>query len=152
MHDGASDECVAACTRLAHQIQSGKIVVAVDSEASGEEILREYLKVVGESSRAGIGSKLATRLWRLRHSESVCRQVKITSASEGRGAFSEVPASLHDFDHDDHKWIAVAVAEGDNPPVYQAKDSEWWARRDDLLASGVDVQFLCASDFIDGLS
>ncbi|HWA82589.1 MAG TPA: hypothetical protein VG820_04095 [Fimbriimonadaceae bacterium] len=150
LHDGASDECVAACSRLARQIQDGKILVAVDSEQSGEAVLREYLAVLNTRNKAGIGSKLAVRLWRLRHDSKVCRRVDI-NAVPGADTYQEVPADLHDFDPDDHKWIAIAAADQEDPPIYQAHDKEWWERREDFVRSGVDVQFLCASDLVDDM-
>lgn len=149
LHDGASDECVALCRQLARQIQEGKTIVAVDSEESGEEILREYLRVLNGSHNAGVASKLAVRLWHLRHDPGVCRRVSITPSGAHEESFAEVPAQLRDFDADDHKWIAVSVAEGGGPPIYQAKDGEWWSRRTDFVDSGIDVQFVCSGDMVE---
>jgi hypothetical protein len=150
LYDGASDECVAACSRLARQIQEGKILVAVDSEQSGEVVLREYLDALNDKRQAGVGSKLAVRLWRMRHDSNVCRKVDITTVPD-TSSYEEVPADLRDFDTDDHKWIAVASADDENPPIYQAHDREWWERREDFVRNGIDVQFLCASDLVDDM-
>jgi hypothetical protein len=151
LHPDASEECVSACRQLLRQIQAGRVVLAVDSAQSNEEILREYLGVLRGGSKAGVASKIAVRLWRLRHDSNVCRQVDLTPPTTTAETFAEVPASLHDFDDDYHKWIAVAVAEGGKPPIYQAMDGEWWERRRDFAECGIDVQFLCAGDLIEAL-
>lgn len=148
LHDSASDECKAACSQIARQVQEGKILLAVDSERSGETILREYLGALKGRQKDGVASKLAIRLWHLRHDPAVCKRVDVTIEGE---SFAEVPAKLRDFDRDDHKWIAVACGEGGGPPIYQAKDGEWWSRRSDFADCGIDVQFLCAADLIETL-
>jgi hypothetical protein len=147
MHSGASDECRAACLRLANRLHNG-LVVAVDSEASGEAVLREYLKTLKDQKTAGVGTKLAVHLWRRRRAASVCRAVDLTLTGDAGETFEEVPAALRDLDHDDHKWIAVALAEPSRPQIFQALDTEWWERRKDFAAAGVDVQFLCATDLL----
>jgi hypothetical protein len=151
LHDGASDECVAACRQMSHHIQERRTVLIVDCEESGEQILREYLQVLKGSHQAGVASKLAVRLWHLRHDPKVCKRVTVTPSGENGESFAEIPARLRDFDADDHKWIAVAVADGGRPPIYQAKDGEWWSRRADFVESGIDVQFLCSGDMIEAI-
>jgi hypothetical protein len=143
LHDHASEECVLACIRLLRAVIDGKKIVGVD-DADG--ILGEYLKTLGESSRAGVGQKLASRLWRTRYDPNVCHRVEITPIDDPPGSFSEVPLPLRDFDADDQRFLAVAAAEGVNPPIFQALDQEWWQRRPDMAANGLDVQFLCATD------
>jgi hypothetical protein len=150
LHPEASDECRAACIKLAGTINAGAIV-AVDSEASGEVVLREYLQTVGRSKTSGVGQKLAVRLWHRRYDTSVCRRVNISAMEESSGTFEEVPETLRDFDNDDHKWIAVAIADETKPQIFQALDREWWQRRKDFVEAGLDVQFLCALDLIAGI-
>jgi hypothetical protein len=146
LHGEASDDCLAACIRIAHSIQGG-VVVAVDS---GDLILSEYLRVLGRDHRAGLGAKLASSLWRRRYDANVCRQVEITPTEDPPGSFEEVPERLRDFDDDDQVYFAVVFADGTGLQIYQALDGEWWDRRADLAAGGLDVQFLCAADLLDG--
>lgn len=77
-------------------------------------------------------------LWRLPD----CQRVKITKSG---ASYREFPrrAGLDDFDLSDRKFIAVANAHPDKPPVLQATDSEWWGWKDVLQNAGVRVHFLC---------
>lgn len=149
LHDRASETCRTHCAELLSQIQQGKHIVVVDNECSGEAIFNEYLQTLKDRHVSGVGTKLAINLWRRRHDPSVCRKVDITPCDIPPGSFDDVPERLKDFDIDDHKWIAVAVAEGSHPKIYQALDSEWWDRSRDFVESGIDVVFLCATDLID---
>jgi hypothetical protein len=149
LHQGASDTCRAHCTQLVSRIQQGRHVVAVDGEGSGDAILSEYLQTLRKTHSSGIGSKLAITLWRRRHDPAVCRKVDITPCDTPPGSFDEVPEQLKNIDIDDHKWIAVAVAAGNNPKIYQAHESEWWNRSRDFVESGIEVVFLCATDLME---
>lgn len=151
LHPEASLECVAACTALARQIQQGRVRPVVDSENSGRLVFAEYLRVLKDSHLSGLGSKLAISLWHQHWDEGICRTMDITPCDEPEGSFDEVPEVLKDFDLDDHKWMAVAVAEGSNPMIFQALDEQWWARSDDFATAGLNVQFLCAADLIETL-
>ncbi len=144
MHDGASDHCKLNCVSLLRRIEGG-VILAVDA---GDEVLSEYLGALRGSGTSGPGKKLATALWRRRHDPAVCRKVHINSIDRPPGSYAEVPESLRDFDTDDQKFLAVAVAEGSQPPLFQALDTEWWLRRQDISREGIDVQFLCASDLM----
>lgn len=142
MHDGASDQCVGSCLALLQRISDG-VVLAVDAD---DQILAEYLGTLSAATTSGLAVKLANRLWRTRHNADHCKPVAITPTDSG--SFVEVPSTLRNFDQDDQKFLAVAVAEGSTAPVFQALDAEWWERRVDLAAGGLDVQFLCAADLV----
>ena len=62
--------------------------------------------------------------------------------------FQEFPTdpALADFDPDDRKFIAVALAHAENPSILQAVDSAWWTYRDALRQNGVTVDFICEDD------
>ena len=144
MHDGATEECVLACTRLANRIVEGQ-VVAVDTS---DLILFEYIAALRSATDSGVAKKLAATLWRRRHDTRVCARFPITPIDDPPGAFGEVPEAVRDFDTDDQKFLAVAAAVGSTPPIFQALDTEWWTRRADLTAAGFDIQFLCVADML----
>jgi hypothetical protein len=144
MHAGASDECILACVRLIRRVLDGHRV-GVDE---GDEILAEYVQALRKSTKSGVGKKLALSLWRRRYDDGVCHRLPITPLDQSTGSFVEVPASLRDFDMDDQKFLAVAAAEGQTPPIFQALDNEWWRRRPDLAVNGLDIQFLCVADIL----
>ena len=139
MNDAASEACQLACIRLIERIHAG-VRVAVDSS---DEVLTEYLSVLERARVPGAGAKLAKHLRHLKWDDAVCHLLEITPTRDGTGSYEEVPAGLRTFDSDDQKFIAVAIAEGSSPCLYQALDVEWWDRRADFLAAGIDLQFVC---------
>jgi hypothetical protein len=145
MHRGASGECVLSCIRFLRKIDGGA-AIAVDL---GDEILLEYINTLSSAEVPGLATKLARLLYRTRFGSDTVRRVPITRRDEPPGMYEEVPETLHDFDDDDQKFLAVAVAEGGNPQVLQALDREWYDRYDDLRAAGIDVQFVCLTDLIE---
>lgn len=144
LNDDASEACVASCVALARRVQEGLPVTVDDSGL----MLAELIETMKKSRSAGIGVKLAASLWRRRYDPQVCHQVTITPSDNPPGSFSEVPTRLRDFDVDDHKFLAIAVAHGPGTQVFQALDQEWWVRRRDFAASGIDVQFVCATELV----
>lgn len=144
MHAGASDGCVLACVRLVRRVLDGH-KVGVDE---GDEILGEYVQALRRSAKSGVGGKLARFLWHRRYDASICHRLPITPLGQPSGSFVEVPTFLRDFDTDDQKFLAVAAAEGQTPPIFQALDKEWWRRRSDFAENGLDVQFLCVADIL----
>jgi hypothetical protein len=140
----ASEECVLACVQLCRRIAEGQRVGVDESDA----ILQEYVETLKIAPSSGIAKKLASRLWRTRYDDRACRRVPITPLDHPPGSYEEVPEALRDFDTDDQKFFAVAVAEECAPQLFQALDGEWWARRVDLAACALDVQFLCVTDML----
>jgi hypothetical protein len=144
LHGGASEACRLACIELVKLVEGG-LPVAVDSF---DEIVSEYVGALRGSGTAGLGVKVAQRLYRLRRDRGVCHVVDVTRVDGPPRSFEEVPEALRDFDDDDHKFIAVAAAEACQPQIYTAVDAEWWQRRQDFADASIDVQFLCAGDFL----
>ena len=47
---------------------------------------------------------------------------------------------------DDRKFIAVACAHPEKPPILQAVDSQWWDFHNAFRQHGVTVEFICEDD------
>ena len=62
--------------------------------------------------------------------------------------FEEFPddPALDEFDPDDRKFIAVALAHPEKPPILQAVDSQWWDFRNAFRRHGVTIEFICEDD------
>jgi hypothetical protein len=50
------------------------------------------------------------------------------------------------YDPSDQKFLAVAAAHPDRPPILQALDSKWWGWQSALGAIGVTIDFLCPGE------
>lgn len=68
-------------------------------------------------------------------------------AMRGFVTFPDDPA-LTTFDADDRKFVAVACAHPEKPPILQAADSKWLDWAPALKTHGVAVTFLCQADII----
>jgi len=146
LHAGASEASVAACVQLAVRMQAGDLIVALDT---ADEILSEYLRALNQGRSAGLAVKLARRLQQRKHDPKVCRQIAITPLPDPAGSYYEVPASVRDIDPDDQKFFAVAAAEQEKLQIFAGLDFEWWQRKKDLSAAGLDVQFLCSDQLFE---
>ena len=84
--------------------------------------------------------------WRTTHRQ--CDFVSITPIDDLETDFQEFPTdpALTGFDPADRKFIAVALAHSEKPPILQAVDSEWWNYRDALRQNGVTIDFICEDD------
>ncbi len=72
-------------------------------------------------------------------------RVKITPKPEDRDDFHELPpaAKAACSDRSDRKFLAVAAAHPERPPILQAFDSKWWGWREALATAGIMIHFLC---------
>ena len=139
----ASQQCVMNCSQNLREIQQGKILVLDDRWL----IIKEYLKNVSSSGQPGVGDAflkwVLTNKGNLKH----CQLVPITEVSENN--FSEFPkdAELKDFDPSDRKFVAVALAHLEKPPILNAVDSDWKNFEDRLAVYGIKVEFICPDSF-----
>ena len=64
-------------------------------------------------------------------------------------SFVEFPDDdpLANFDHDDRKWVAVAIASGLNPPIVSATDSDY-VEFETALKRHVRLEILCRTSAI----
>jgi len=140
----ASLQCVLTCIRrLENVMDKGRIVLD-----NSWLILTEYKNHLSSSGQPGVGD--AFLKWALTNRANLerCELIEITPKESDSSDFEEFPADdeLHDFDLDDRKFVAVALAHPERPPVLQAVDTEWWAKRGVLERAGVQIDFLCVAD------
>ena len=102
----ASDGCVEQCVDELERIVNGCVVV-LDSDGL---ILDEYQKILNFSGHPGAGDAFFKWLFFNQANPEHCRKVAITPHAD-RG-FEEFPddSALANFDRDDRKFIAVALA------------------------------------------
>jgi hypothetical protein len=141
-HPGVSEACVQRCvTWLEGLMQTGRI--ALDDAF---EIVREYQHKTHASNGEGAGDAFIR--WVLHHIDDPvrCDLVPVAhDALRGYEAFPDDPA-LAAFDAADRKFVAVAHAHPESPPILQAADCKWLDWSPALAQHGVQVQFLCDAE------
>ena len=142
LHGKANDRCVNACIKRLRQVQqSGGLLI----DDTGR-ILLEYTKNLGRSGQPGAGEVFAKWACDNQAISRRVRQVAIKARTDGGWRrFDEFPddAGLKSFDPNDQKFVAVALASGENPPILNAVDSDWWNHRNALNSIGINIEFLC---------
>ena len=138
----ASASCVLTCIERLQQIRDGDVKLVLDDDW---RILNEYMR-----NLHSVGIEFGDRFLRdlLTNIDKICEFVSITNVEGLENEFLEFPSDhgLANFDQADRKFIAVALAHSENPPILQAVDSEWWNYRDKLKQNGVTISFICESD------
>ena len=139
----ASSNCIDTCIHRIEGIIRGEEKLVLDN---GWIILGEYLRNLRSSGEPGAGDRLLR--WVLANKDKLCDLVPITPINGSENEFEEFPddPALNDFDPDDRKFIAVARAHPESPPILQAVDSGWWDFRDAFRRHGVTVAFICEDD------
>ena len=138
----ASFHCVETCGERLEEIMRGEMKLVLDNRWI---ILREYMQNL-RSNGADVGDRFLG--WILVNKDERCDLVPITPIDGAENEFEEFPPdpALDGFDRDDRKFIAVACAHPEKPPILQAVDSQWWDFRDALRENGAPVEFICEND------
>ncbi|MCC6528844.1 MAG: hypothetical protein IT471_01100 [Pseudomonadales bacterium] len=141
-HGDVSPACVRHCAeRLLRITQTGRI--AIDD---GFRILREYGNKANSNRGRGPGD--AFLKWVLQNHAVTARCDRVAITETAPDQFEEFPVDpeLVAFDPPDRKFVAVARAHGEQPPILQGADSKWLGWADALARHGVTVDFLCPDD------
>lgn len=139
--NGGSYACARNCARALLDIKHFGVIVIDD----GDLILSEYRTHCSLSGQPGLGDSFIRWIHDNCGRGELVHMVALTRR-EGGGDFAEFPEhpELAEFDPADKKFVAVANAHQDKPPILQASDSKWWDWKDPLMSSGITVEFLCA--------
>nr|VFK55068.1 MAG: hypothetical protein BECKTC1821F_GA0114240_100666 [Candidatus Kentron sp. TC] len=131
-------DCVFACIEVVEHVTK-KGVLVIDA---GGEIFDEYRRKLSMKGQPGVGD--AFMKWVHDHCCNPDRveRVAITKTDD---AYDDFPdhEGLGGFDDSDRKFVAVANAHVEKPPILQATDSKWWGWKDVLGEVGITVRFLC---------
>lgn len=131
-------ECVLTCIEcVEHVVENGGLVI----DDNGE-IFDEYRTGLSLSGQPGVGDRFVK--WVHDHQWVATSINRITITRQGE-SYREFPDhnGLSGFDHSDRKFVAVANAHPDKPPILQATDSKWWGFSSVLDELGISVLFLC---------
>ena len=137
--DHVNTECVQECIAKLRHLRSERRLLLDDSNL----IIAEYRKRLSFSGQPGVGDAFFKWLHENQVNPKHCRKVVVNPHPEL--GFEEFPTDpcLSTFDHDDRKFVAVALASGTNPEVLNASDTDWWHHRQALARNGVKVVFIC---------
>jgi len=135
----ASPQCVINCVRKIYEIQAQHQILVDD----GWLIINEYRNKLSSKGQPGVGDAFLKWVLTNQRNPQRCQFLKITPMSEE--SFEEFPkdASLAGFDVSDRKFVALALAHPDKPPILNAVDSDWRNFETALNQFGVQVEFLC---------
>lgn len=147
--DHASPGCVIAAIDGLRRVRSGGKAV-IDER---NRILTEYFRRLSRSGQPGVGEAFVKWVSDNQGNPELCERVEIHPRSNPRGEdYVEFPdtQALAGFDHDDRKFVAVALASQLSPSILNAVDSDWWDYRLPLRKHGVEIEFLCPGQFNGG--
>ena len=140
-NEGAPASCVVASARALRSLMEGGHVFVDD----GGRIVAEYRANLDAKGQPGPGDVFFK--WLLTHEWGVERvsRVRITPSPDDEEDFKELPTPPEGtvYDRSDRKFLAVAAAHGEHPPILQSFDSKWWAWGAALAKVGVRIHFLC---------
>lgn len=141
-HADVSPDCIAMCAlKLQSIMDDGRL--ALDDCFL---ILLEYQNKTTPKKGNRPGDAFVR--WALQNNANVARVDCVAlEVHDARGfdSFPDDPA-LESFDPPDRKFVAVARAHDNAPPILQAADSKWLGWAAALKAHGVAVDFLCPDD------
>ena len=143
--DQASEDCVETCIDELLNITAGNVKLVLDDL---RRIIGEYRNKLNPGGFPGVGDAFLKWVEINWANPQQCDLVSITPTDDLEANFQEFPTdpALADFDPDDRKFIAVALAHPEKPPILQALDTAWWHYRDALHQNGVTVDFICEDD------
>jgi hypothetical protein len=141
----ASPDCVQKCVEALTEIMADKQALVIDDSW---RIIREYMNKLSQSGQPGVGDRFLKWVLTNQANPSRCVQVTITPRSDDKDHFKEFPddPGLISFDRADRKFVAVACAHLERPPILRALDTKWWGWKEALERVGVTVMFLCQDE------
>jgi len=137
----ADTPCVIRCIQELIETVSGRQVLLDDAGL----ILNEYLRQKPHGFPQGPGDAFLVWIYDNQANSQLVRIVPVTPLGNDPQGFAEFPkdADLTDFDADDRKFVAVALASEIMPKILNATDTDWWIHRIALARNKVNAEFLC---------
>ena len=133
----ASSDCVETCAERIGEIMRGEVKLVLDNRW---KIISEYRQNL-RASGADVGDRFLGWVLLNWTNPERCDLVSITPIGGFENVFEEFPD-----DPADRKFIAVACAHLERPPILQAVDSKWLDFRDAFRENGITVEFVCQED------
>ena len=139
----ASSSCKNHCIAALRDVQHNHKLVL----DQGWLVIREYLRHLNQKGRPGVGDEFMLWVLQNHYNPVHCERITITTLpnSADGNDFAEFPTdpALINFDRADRKFVAIALAHPEKPPILNATDTDWWHHLSILEKRGVQVKFLC---------
>lgn len=137
--------CISASVQQLNGFFADSVILVLDQQW---HILKEYQCNLYATGQPGVGDKFLKWVLTNQANPRRCERVPITlkSVREDDTEFVEFPDDprLDGLDRSDRKFVAVACAHPDKPPIVNAVDNEDWSDFTAVLTEyQVDVRFLC---------
>ena len=117
-------------------------MLILDSDGA---ILAEYARHLSRSGQPGFGDAFYKWVFDQQANRNRVRRVTITpDPQRGYAEFPDDPA-LAAFDHDDRKFVAVAIKHSSKrpPPIVNATDTDWKTHQAALARHRISIEFVC---------
>jgi hypothetical protein len=136
--------CASNCAQALLTIKQLGVIVIDD----GDYILTEYRRNCSISGQPGVGDSFIRWVHDNRGRGELVHVVTLTPREKPPHDFEQFPehAGLAALDPSDRKFVSVANAHREKPPILQATDSKWWGWKEPLAACGITVEFLCPKE------
>jgi len=136
----ADELCKEYCIEKITNIQLNSRIIIDDNDL----IFNEYCDCgyLDFSGQPGIGDEFFAWIVNNRYNKDFCLRIPIHP--DTLRTFKEFPddPKLTQFDPDDRKFIAVAIASKKNPKILEATDTDFWYAQD-VLSKYVNIEFIC---------
>lgn len=141
-HKDVSPDCEADCALKLQSIMLDDRIALDDAF----EILLEYQNKTQPKTGNRPGDAFVK--WALKNNANTKRCDLVVLRRHPKRHFESFPddARLANFDPPDRKFVAVAAAHEERPPILQAADSKWLDWEPALTDHGITVEFLCPAD------
>lgn len=140
-NDGAPATCVVASAKALQAVMDRGHVFL---DASGR-IVAEYRANLSAQGQPGPGDAFLKWVLTNEWGGQCVTRVSITPKPGGEDGYDELPPPPDGtvYDPSDQKFLAVAAAHPNHPPILQSYDSKWWGWCAALEAISVTIHFLC---------
>jgi hypothetical protein len=134
--------CASRCADALVAVRDGRVLVL----DRGQEILQEYHRNAAHSGQPRPGDAFV--VWVLTNFANPERCLLVDLSPHPDRVYAEFPddPELEDFDKDDRKFAAAAIASGVRREVILALDTDWYVVRDALDRHGLDLTFVCPEE------
>lgn len=139
----ASSACVSTCISLINALtrqQTHRLVIDAQWR-----IIGEYCHMLHATGQPGVGDAFLKWILINQFNPQRCERVSIEydTAENRYTPFPDHDPDMVNFDLSDRKFVAVALAHPEHPPIYNATDTDWFHHQAQLAKHGVQVEFLC---------